>query len=215
MAIEAKKRYISYRCPECITATTGIVGKFALGAGFVRLKCDCEKGSALDICPTNEGKIKLSVPCIFCKENHSYVVSEAMFFDRESFTLACPYSGIDIAFLGSEEFIEAGLIRTDKEIGQILSGFEAEDIKDIQPEEMNEDEMLPDAGVYDTIKFLLRDLEDAGAVSCLCKNGKYDLRFISEGVQAYCEICGAVYDFKCLSPSVAEEYLGMDKLELR
>ncbi len=215
MVIEPRKRYISYRCPECLTATTGLVGRFALRAGLVRLKCDCEKGSSLDISSTSDGKVRLSVPCIFCKQSHSYVISEAVFFDRERFLLSCPYSGMDIAFLGEEKDITEALQRTEREINQILAGFEAEDIKDIQPEEMNDEEILPDPAVYDTIRFLIRDLEEEGRISCLCGSGKYDLRFTSEGVQAYCENCGGTYDFKCMSPTVAEEYLSLDEIKLR
>ncbi len=215
MVIEQKKRYISYRCPECMTATTGLIGKFTLSAGLIRLKCDCEKGSSLDISTTNDGKIRLSVPCIFCKQSHSYVVSEGVFFDREKFLLSCPYAGMDIAFIGGEEDISTELSRTEREIRQILSGFESEDIKDIQPEEMNDDEILPDPSVYDTIKFLISDLYEEGRITCLCDKGKYDLRFTAQGVQAYCENCGATYDFKCTSPSLAEEYLSLDEIKLK
>ncbi len=214
MENKSKERFIAYRCPECLTATTGLIGKFALSAGLLRLKCGCDKGSMLDISASNDGKIKLSVPCIFCKQNHSYIVSEAVFFDHSKFSLSCPYSGMDIAFLGSEEDINEELSRTEKEISQLLCGFEASDISDIQPVEMNEDEILPDPGVYDTIRFLLKDLEDAGAVSCLCNNGKYDLRFTSHGVQAFCENCGATFDFNATSPSLAEEYLSLNELKL-
>ncbi len=215
MATQPKKRYISYRCPECLTATTGLVGKFALAAGLLRLKCNCDKGSSLDISVFSDGKIKLSVPCIFCKQNHSYLLNETVFFDRDRFMLSCPYSGTDIAFLGDEENIREELQRTESEIKTILAGFEAEDISDIQPQDMNEDEILPDPAVYDTIKFLISDLEDDGHISCLCNNGKYELRFTENGVQVYCENCGASYTFNAQSPSLAEEYLSIDEIKLK
>ena len=214
MTNNTKKRFITYRCPECYAATSGIVGKFAVSGSMIRLKCDCEKKSMLDIEATSDGKIKLSVPCIFCKQNHSYTVSESLFIDREAFRLSCPYSGMDIAFLGDEESINADLSRTEKEIGQLLGGLEAEEISDIQPTDMNEDEILPDPAVYDTLRFLVKDLEEEGQVKCLCNNGKYDLRFTSEGVQVYCENCGASFDFKAMSVTMAEEYLSLDRLEL-
>ena len=96
------KTHIAYRCPDCLSSIYGYVGKFALSANLLRLKCSCENTS-LDINVTNDGKIRLSVPCLFCKQNHNYTVSQNIFFGRESFLLNCPYSNIDICFIGDKE----------------------------------------------------------------------------------------------------------------
>ncbi len=215
MILKPKQRNIAYRCPECASSIFGIVGKFALSANMLRLKCSCDKPSALDINITNDGKIRLSVPCLFCKQNHNYVVSEAVFFDREKFLLNCPYTGMDIAFIGDEEEINKELKRTEEEITRLMASFEAEELSDIQPQEVGEDEVLPDPAVYDTLRFVVKDLEEEGKISCLCKNGKYDLRFTDEGVEVYCENCGGSYVFKATTPTLAEEYLSVDSLKLK
>jgi len=216
MLSKQKERLIAYRCPECYSTIQGLVGRFALKANLLRLKCSCDKGSSLDISVTSDSKIKLSVPCILCKQNHSYTVSEGAFFDRDLFLLSCPYSGMDIAFIGEEEKIKGELSRTEAEIGRLLTSLEAEDISDIQPSDMNDAEILPDPAVYDTLRFVLKDLEEEGRVSCLCEGGgRYDLRFTDTGVQAYCEVCGASFDFCATSPSIAEEYLSLDELKLK
>ena len=214
MVLKPKERNIAYRCPECGTSIIGLVGKFALKENLLRLKCSCEKAESLDINITNDGKIRLSVPCLFCKQNHNYVVSESVFFDRDLFLLNCPYSGMDIAFIGTDEKIKDELSRTEAEITRLLNSFEAENLSDIQPTDMNEDEILPDPAVYDTLRFVLKDLEEEGKVKCLCDKGKYDLRFTDEGVQAFCENCGATYTFKAASPTIAEEYLDLEELTL-
>ena len=215
MIVKPKQRNIAYRCPECGTAVLGIVGKFALKANMLRLKCECEKANSLDIGITNDGKIRLSVPCLFCKQNHSYVVSESVFFDRELFLLNCPYSGMDIAFIGDEENINRELSRTEEELNRLLASFEAEELSDIQPEEMGDDEILPDPAVYDTLRFVVKDLEEEGRVKCLCNNGKYDLRFVDGGLQVWCENCGATHTFRVTSPTLSEEYLSLDSLQLK
>ena len=215
MVIEPKKRNIAYRCSDCGSAVIGLVGKFALSANLLRLKCSCGSEMPMDIAINNEKKIRLSVPCLFCKQNHNYTVSENVFFDREKFLLNCPYSGVDIAFIGDEKDINEELGRTEKEIERLMASLGAEELSDIQPQEMNEDEILPDPAVYDTIRFLIRDLEEEGAIHCPCRNGKYDLRFCDGGVQAYCESCGATYTFHAMTPTMAEEYLGMDEIKLK
>lgn len=215
MLINPKKRNIAFRCPECTSTVMGIVGKFTLAADMIRLKCSCEEPTSLEIKTTNDSKIRLSVPCIFCKQSHSYVVSEGVFFDRDKFLLNCPYAGMDIAFLGDEEDINRELVRTEEEIRRLMSSLEAEDISDIQPCDMNDDEILPDPSVYDTIRFVVKDLEDEGRISCPCKNGEYDIRFTDKGMQVYCLKCGATRDLECTTPALCEEYLSLDSLELK
>ena len=215
MAIQPKARNIAYRCPGCGTATVGLVGKFALHANMLRLRCTCDEESSLDINITNNDKVRLSVPCLFCRQNHSYVVSESLFFDKEKFLLNCPYSGMDIAFIGDEETISGELSRTEQELTRLMAAFEAEELADIQPEDVNEDEVLPDPSVYDTLRFVVKDLEAEGRVKCPCGDGKYDLRFIDGGLQVWCESCGATYNFSATSPTMAEEYLDINEITLK
>lgn len=215
MALNPKKRSIAYRCPDCGTSIIGLVGKFALTANMLRLKCSCEGAPSLDVGITGEGKIKLSVPCLFCKQNHTYVVTEGIFFERDLFLASCPYSGMDIAFIGEEEKIDAELSRTEAEIERLLTSLEAEELSDLQPHDMSEDEILPDPAVYDTLRFVVKDLEEEGRVKCLCDKGRYDLRFAPDGIQVYCENCGATHTFGATSPSLAEEYLLIDSLLLK
>ena len=172
MATNPKQRNIAYRCPECGTTILGLVGRFALYANMLRLKCSCDGAGSLDINIASDRKIRLSVPCILCKQNHSYVVTESLFFERELLPLSCPYSGMDIAFIGEEDRLEPELKRTEEEIKRLLSSLEAEDISDIQPKDMSEDEILPDPSVYDTLRFVVKDLEEEGRVKCLCQSGK-------------------------------------------
>ena len=215
MIVTPKQRQIAYRCPECGNAVFGLIGKFALKANLLRLKCSCEKSSTLDISNTNDGKIRLSVPCLFCKQNHSFVVSESILFDRDKFLLNCPYTGMDIAFIGNEDTVLEELKRTEDELNKLLASFEAAELADIQPQDMTDEEILPDPAVYDTIRFIVKDLEAEGKVDCPCHDGQYELRFCDEGIQVYCEKCGATYTFYATSPSVTEEYLALDSITLK
>ena len=215
MVIKPKQRHIAYRCPDCGNAVVGLVGKFALSANMIRLKCSCGSEHSLDMTLNSDGKIRLSTPCLFCKQNHSYVVSESLFFDKDRFLLNCPYSNMDIAFIGDEQIVNEEIARTGAELEQLLKNLEAEELSDIQPQDMGEAEILPDPAVYDTLRFLIKDLEEEGKLSCPCGEGPYDLRFTSGGMQVWCENCGATHDFPVTSPTLAEEYLDLDSLSLK
>lgn len=214
MVLQPKQRNIAYRCPGCGSAVIGLVGKFALHANMLRLKCSCGDNQSLDI-TLKDGKVRLSVPCLFCRQNHSYVVSESLFFDKDRFLLNCPYSNMDIAFIGDEDTINQELSRTESELNMLMKNLEAEELSDIQPEDMPEAEILPDPAVYDTLRFVVKDLEAEGKVKCPCGKGPYDLRFTNIGLQVWCDSCGASYDFSATSPTMAEEYLDLDKIELK
>ena len=206
--------HIAYRCPECGTTVVGFIGKFALSADMLRLKCSCGK-SGLDVNITSDKKIRLSVPCLFCKSNHNFVVSQSIFFGRDIFLLNCPYSNMDIAFIGSKENIDREIERTEEELNKLFCELEAESLKDIQPEDVNEEDVLPDASVYDTIRFLVKTLEDEGKIDCPCHSNDYDIRFAPGGIQVYCPKCGATHFFDTSAVAATEDYLTLDELTLR
>lgn len=215
MILEPKKTHVAYRCPECGSTVLGLVGKFALSADMLRLKCECG-GSHLDINVTNDKKLRLSVPCIFCKANHSYVISQSIFFGRELFLLNCPYANMDICFIGDEDKVEKEIERTGEELTRLLSDLEADSFKEMQPQDINEEDVLPSPEVYDALRFLAKTLEDEGGIDCPCHAGHgYDVRFAPDGVQIFCPACGASKTFDTASPASVEEYLTMDKLTLR
>lgn len=209
-----KRTQIAYRCPECAVATVGFLGGLGAVSDMLRLKCSCGE-SALDIKKQNDGKVSLSVPCVYCKSNHSYVVSPEVMRREEMTKFSCPYSGMGIAFIGDEDSVSKELEASAEELSRIMTSLEAETLSDIQPQDVGEDSVPPDPAIYDTLNFVVRDLEAEGEVHCPCNSGSYDLRFTDDGMQVYCKSCGATYDFYARSVSVAEEYLTLDSIILK
>lgn len=208
------RQQVAYRCPGCGVATVGFLGGLAAVSDMLRLKCECG-AYALDIKKESEGKIRLTVPCVYCKDTHSYIVSTDVLTRQTTTRLSCPHSGQDILFIAESAAIGAELDRSAEELSRIMASFEADDISDIQPHEIDEGEAAPDAGIYDVLNFVLRDLEDAGAVKCPCGKGPYALRFTDEGAEAYCTECGATYTFYAKSAAMAESYLTTDSITLK
>ena len=71
MILEPKKTTVAYRCPECGAGVLSVVDIFALSANRVKLKCDCGK-SEMDVVIQSDDKIRLTVPCIFCRKPHVF-----------------------------------------------------------------------------------------------------------------------------------------------
>ena len=209
-----KRKQIAYRCPDCGYATVGFIGGLTAISDMLRLKCECG-ASALDISKRQDGKIHLSVPCVYCKDTHGYNVSRDLVLRDDVTKLPCPFSGMDIAIFADEEKLPAELSRTAEELVRIMGSLEAEELSDIQPTDVDGDENVPDPAIYDSINLLLRELEADGAVKCPCSNGGYDLRFTESGIQIYCVSCGASHTFHATSAAMAEEYLSLDDLTLK
>ena len=208
------RQQIAYRCPDCGVATLGFLGGLHSVSDMLRLKCECTK-STLEMRPLGEGKLHINVPCVYCKDTHTYVVSSDILMREQPTALPCPTSRHDILFIASDEAMSAELERSANELSVILAGFEADDIKDIQPMDVDEAEFAPDPAIYDVLNFVLRDLEDAGAVKCPCEKGPYHIRFTDDGAEAYCGSCGATYAFHATSAATAETYLSIDEISLR
>ena len=213
MVVNSIQTHIAYRCPSCGSAVYGFIGKFALSAGMVRLKCSCGE-SFLDINVTNDKKLRISVPCVFCRSSHSFTVSQNLFFEREIFLLNCPYSNMDIAFIGEKDKVDKEVERTANELSRLLSDLEADDIKDIQPIDLDENDALPDPTVYDALRFLVKEMEAERKIDCPCHKGEYELRFCPEGVQVFCSDCGAVHTFDTRAEHSYEDYLLLDEIRL-
>ena len=90
-----------------------------------------------------------------------------------------------------------------------------ESVSDIQPTDVDDEEILPDATLYDAVKFLISELSEDGKIDCPCHSGKYGLRFSREGIDVFCEECGAYHPFDLTSPSKAEELVTIDSLQLK
>ncbi len=214
MENSVKEKYFAYRCPECGDAVLALVGGFTLSGDLLRLRCGCQ-GSAADIRAERAAKVHLSVPCPICRKPHAYTIAPSLLLEKELFTLGCPYSpDITVALMGEKEALDKALAAEGEKLASILKAFDSETLHDLQPQDMNDEEILPDPQIYDTIRFLVRELEADGQITCPCGRGSYDFRFTDEGIQVVCPDCGASYEFICASQEAANGYLGIDSLRL-
>lgn len=222
MVLDEKQAYIAYRCPACGQAVIGFVGKFSLSADMLKLKCPCH-GSEMTMTYTQEKKIRITVPCLFCPNPHQFVVSQTLFFSRSLFCLNCPYSNMDICFIGGEEKVTEALDDNARKLNELYDRFaaasgrqEGDETEEEQtpPHLPTAEEALPDAQVYDVVRFYVRELQEDGVIHCPCQSGDYDFDFTPEGVRIYCRQCGAERVCPIGSAENAREFFNCDRLDL-
>lgn len=219
MILDQKKTTIAYRCPHCTQSVFSIVGVFTLSGDLIRLKCACEE-SDLIIERTGDGKLRLTVPCLVCPKPHTFTISPGAFFDRELLTLPCPYTGLDIAFIGTTENVKGAIEETGKLLLQILERAGYSDLAAMRRQnEAEENELLSDPQVEDIVRFMLCELDDEEKITCYCKEeGEipyYNFQILSERVRVYCECCHAEATLPLAGPADAAGFLNLDEIHLK
>ena len=191
MVLNSKQTTVAYRCPHCGAGVMSIVDPFALSADMVKLKCDCGK-SEMSVVYSNDGKVRLTVPCIFCPKPHSFVVNSSVFFGKELFVLPCPYSDIKIAMTGEINNVKAELARTELELLDILEKSGIDSFEALRKEE--EKQMFTDPQIFDIIMFVINDLDAEGKIYCKCEHegeGDFEVEVLDDGIKVSCKRCGA------------------------
>lgn len=213
MILDPKQTTIAYRCPSCGTGVISAVGMFSLSADMLKLKCTCGQ-SELAMVRTADNKVRLSVPCILCPKPHNFVVSQNIFYGRDLFVLPCPYSDLNICFMGEMNHVKAELARSELEL---LDMMEKNGMADLEALHKKEEELLPDPQILDIIMFVIHDLEAEGKIYCKCADhddGEYDCQMMEDGILVFCKKCGASHVVPVNNLLGAQAFLDCDSLRL-
>ena len=215
MVLNPKQTTVAYRCPHCGAGVMSLIDPFTLNADMVKLKCDCKK-SEMSVVYSNDGKIRLTVPCIFCPKPHSFVVNSGVFFGKDLFVLPCPYSDINIAMMGETNNVKAELARTELELLDMLEKSGLESFSEIRAEE-EQNEFLGDPQIFDIIMFVINDLDAEGKIYCKCKEegeGDFEIEVLDDGIKVSCKKCGASRVIPTDGLLAANAFLNADSLYL-
>ncbi|MBR5188122.1 MAG: hypothetical protein IKW18_06585 [Clostridia bacterium] len=204
MILQPKDTTVAYRCPECGATVFSVVGALALSGDMIKLKCTCGC-SELVMQKTDEDKIRLTVPCIFCPSPHHYIVSRKILLNRELFTFPCAYAGVDILFIGSKGAVMKAIEVSDEELRGIIDDTELSNVH-----EANEgDDLYGDEHIRDMILFVLGDLAEENHIHCGCPDGEGDFLVdqTRDSVRISCKKCGFSKDISCAGTSLQSQAL--------
>ena len=222
MILKSKETTIAYRCPACGKFIFGMVGIFTLSGDLIKLKCDCG-GSELTVAYTNDEKLRITVPCLFCPNPHNYVLSKDAFFDREILALNCTYSGLDVSFIGKTDNVTEAVRQSDEHLCNLLeeAGFDGIESfvrgagKIGGEDNVDEDYRLDYAQIEDVVRFMLAELKDEGAIRCDCEDGADpDFEFKGDSVVIFCKKCHCEKRVPMSSTLAANAFLHIDTLDL-
>jgi predicted RNA-binding Zn-ribbon protein involved in translation (DUF1610 family) len=214
MVLEPKHNDIAYRCPTCGGMIRGFLGQFAFSADMLRLKCPSGDSELVATISADREKIRFEVPCLFCGQSHHFTVARSIVYGQRLFLLNCPYTNMDIAFIGPAAEVDGAIKASEGELSSLLGNMGLEKLSELQPEDMDPEEILPDARIYDIVRYVVKELEAEGEIDCPCHGGEYEISVGHEGIRVYCPACFASYLFRTDSVSAAEEFLSCQHLTL-
>lgn len=209
MVLDKKETTVAYRCPNCGSGVMSLVGAFALSADMIRLKCACGE-SEMTIEYGSDKRIRMTVPCLFCSTPHHFTLGNTVFFGRELFSFPCPYTGMDICFIGGRGAVGAALEESEKELLELLGDTDPQEFLKLKAD------TFTDPQIFDIVNFVVRDLEDEGKIHCFCREGESDIRVRIEedAIRVICAKCGAMKEFPADSIASANDFLSADSLTL-
>ena len=214
MALRPQDTVVSYRCPACGKSVFSVTGVFALTGDMIKLKCSCGESELL-IKKEGEGKVRLTVPCLFCAKPHAYVISKDLIMSREVFAFPCNFSGVDVCFAGSKGAVLKAAEESDKRLAEIIDDTELAEIY-AQNMALEDDERLySDEHVRDMILFVLGDLCEEGKIECDCREGGDFLVENEIGkVRIMCKKCGKRREYFCSENMETRDLFDAVKIKL-
>lgn len=224
MILNPKTTHVAYRCPRCGYIVRGLAGAFGLGAqDILRLRCSCGCEEQMTMLGTADRRVRLTVPCLLCGKDHHYTLSDTLFYGRDVFHLACPYTDINIGFLGrDEEKLTEATEKSTEELTKLYEELIGKGAEPIEEDEEcdratpdDEDPFFPDAQIHDIVRFVVKELEADGKIDCPCRGGEYEVEMTAEGIRVFCPTCGAAFLFATNSVSAAQDFLACEHLELK
>ena len=219
---------VAYRCPSCGYDVMGELNLFDLGGEGARLTCECGE-SELYFGLRSDGKINVSVPCLFCPDDHKFLLADFSFFERELFTLSCKYTGVEIVFMGDHAKVIEALHKSEEKLaallGELTEEYDAdEDVCDEEGDgcgcgehcqcdhEHQKEETIDipqptgdligacaNPSVTMNILYLIKEFAEEERIRCACGAKNYNLQLGFDHVRLTCPTCGGEYRISCVT----------------
>ena len=198
-----KTTVIASRCPECGAIIAERINFYSLAEQKI-IKCKICGKSHMEVTPSADRKVRLTVPCLVCPHPHPFTLASHTFFDEDLFLLQCSYSGLDICFIGKEEKVDEALRLSAKQLKEI---FEAN-----QKEEQSKNFL--DADIMQDVMYAVEELAITNRIRCRCGEPNLAIVVQYDKVRISCKDCGASATLYATEKADVERAEGLKTLNL-
>lgn len=203
---------VAFICPSCGSSVVKDINIFSLSGG---LDISCRCGETLTLKVNADRKVTLSVPCLACPENHTTRLSSASFFQKDLFTVQCPYTALDICYIGKRDNVLKALEDNKKYLEETFAEQQGADA----PEDDVLKEMYDrydNPMVMNDVLLMIRDFITDGAIVCDCGSlDKLRIDIARDHVLLSCNGCGKSRKIRALTENDVTYLCELDKIELK
>jgi hypothetical protein len=169
---------IAYKCTSCGSFEFFNISLFTLlYKKDCSLPCRCKK-SCVNIKQECEGSFLISIPCIGCGNDHTYLLSKKNILSGEPIIFNCPETDLQIFFIGRDEAVRKKVDSLEEEFDEMIDMYGYESYFD------NTQVM------FDTLN-RIHDIALKGNLSCECGSVNIELVLLSGCVLLRCGKCGS------------------------
>ena len=188
--VQETKRFLSYICPNCLQSVIVERDLFSLAASTAHIKCPCGKSElTVDFQPN---RVHLTVPCLFCEQEHTVTCSTHAFLTEKCLAFSCANSGLDCCYVGEEEPVFAAMKRLEEtlDVLEAEAGAKGTFLNDLVMEEILGE---------------LRDIGLRDGISCTCGCRDWKLKINYSSVELFCARCGGALKLPAATMSDLED----------
>lgn len=173
--VNSLSKTIGYICPVCYSTTIAPIGifKFSGNSGAELLcsdtRCRHKCGSLI---PQGD-KYKIVIDCPICTETHTFMLSQAAFWNTPLLTFQCPNSAIDIFFIGTKQKVSDAVDENNRMLN---------DLADSQG--------LDELEFFGSLFDLIENAAKTKRLVCRCGSNNVSPELSDDGVVLVCKKCG-------------------------
>ena len=187
--MEEPKRTLAYLCPKCKQSVVVEMSEFGLAAASSKLPCPCG-GSAL-LVEMEAGHADLTVPCLYCGEDHHIRCSAHAFLHEKALAFSCKATGLDCLYVGEEEPVFRALRRLEEATADM--------------DETDKEKSFLNEAIMTEVLGELKDIAARGGISCRCGAKEYKVKVNFSSVELECGQCGARLRLPAATGEVLED----------
>lgn len=167
---------VAYKCPVCGSIEFDQFCLFDVwGKKKHTISCRCKKSSIIFFIKSGN-KCVINVPCIACNEKHVFIREIKELWANNLIKLSCPYSGIDICFIGSDEKVRSSVDLYEMRMDVLMNDIGYEDY------------FVNNTVMLNTID-RIHDIAEKGNLICECGSIDIDLQMYYDRVELFCNKC--------------------------
>lgn len=168
---------IAYKCISCGSFEFFNISLFTLlHKKNSCLLCRCKK-SGIRIKQEGENNFLISIPCIGCGNEHTYLFTKKNILSGDPIAVNCPETGTKICFVGRDEAVRRKVDSLEEELDELINMYGYESYFD------NTQVM------FDALNHI-HDIALKGNLQCECGNSDVELVLLSDCILLRCVRCG-------------------------